>query len=121
MYRRIWVCGEVEMVGERFGYLVVLRSADNGMFECACDGGGWYCRRSFFLSQDDLRTGNATSCGCLLIGAARAGVYVGGYKDQQEANKSPNRWTAEAVDTFSQTENPPQLGLVALPRTGPPV
>ena len=34
------------MVGERFGDLIGLhRLAGCGMLECACDGGGQYCRR----------------------------------------------------------------------------
>ena len=63
---------KLEMVGERFGYLIVLRwSADHKMFECACVGGGLYCRRVSLNSENDLRIGDATSCGCLLIGAGR--------------------------------------------------
>ena len=46
---------KLEMVGERFGYLIVLRwSADHKMFECACVGGGLYCRRVSLNSENDL-------------------------------------------------------------------
>jgi len=61
------------MIGERFGYLIVLRrSTAIGMLECACDGGGRYCRRISLISESDLLTGGTTSCGCLLVAAARS-------------------------------------------------
>ena len=59
------------MIGERFGDLIVLhRLAGCGMLECACDGGGQYCRRVSLFSESDLRTGKVTNCGCRLIGGA---------------------------------------------------
>lgn len=65
------------MVGERVGYLIVLRwSTDHKMFECACVGSGRYCRRVSLNSEKDLLSGDATSCGCLLIGADRTTLPV---------------------------------------------
>ena len=59
--------GLVDLTGQRFGQLVVVRQTDERrsgavVWECKCD-----CGNTKFVPANNLRSGNTTSCGCAVI------------------------------------------------------
>ena len=56
----------LDLSGQRFGKLTVIRRVPGGAWMCKCD-----CDRICHPSTNNLRTGNSTSCGCLREAAIR--------------------------------------------------
>lgn len=59
------------LIGKRFGRLIVLEYVGEKKWKCQCD-----CGETTVADGDSLRSGNKRSCGCLRIETAKRAKYV---------------------------------------------
>lgn len=72
----------VDLVGQRFGALVVQRRTDDGKWVCICD-----CGSSTTVRPGDLNRGSAGSCGNRTIHQRLDEVSYGGAHDRVQADR----------------------------------
>ena len=53
-------CGRIDIIGNRYGKLVVLEKIEGGKHLCQCD-----CGNTTIVETCNLKNGNTQSCGCL--------------------------------------------------------
>lgn len=91
----------VDLTGQRFGKLIVIRRAGSNKFgkarwECVCD-----CGKTHFAVTQTLREGGVTSCGCEHIASAKRT----GHKNRVHG-QSPHGLYVTWRDMLSRCQNP---------------
>jgi hypothetical protein len=81
----------IDLVGEIFGHLTVIRRADSlrshATWLCQCD-----CGNLFIAQSDKLRAGRAVSCGCRVGGATHG--HTRGQLKRQKSSPTFRSWNA---------------------------
>lgn len=65
----------VDITGQRFGKLTVVKRIKNSSWDCICD-----CGKSIIARADNLKSNRTSSCGCLKHEVIKHGVKISKYK-----------------------------------------
>jgi hypothetical protein len=111
---------KLDLCGQRFGKLIVLRGAPNGKWGkarwiCTCD-----CGKEHNASTDALRKGFTTSCGCyrmsLRLLPGDLGSFNTAYSQYQENSKTRSYSFSLSKEEFRSVSSKPCEYCGALPR-----
>jgi hypothetical protein len=87
----------IDIVGKRFGRLVVLAYAERSFWRCQCD-----CGHDAIVKTDALNSGKTQSCGCLQPFVTRARSFRHGHAARGKRSKAHGLW----ADMIQRCTNP---------------